>query len=297
MSTATTTESCVQSLSLPNHFICLCVQRLLEVCTHAGVGDTVLISWNGMTAKEALALPIEVAKVVGDIIHCDRDVDDIHPISFVCPKNSSGALLADACKDGLCGHLEFPEMAVHVAAILQDEVQSPVKHACQMKLSLPNRCVPPNREGRYKITTFRAKRSSYGKPWYDTMRYRFTTTASADDGGVSIDGVGYGRCVCFYEDGSGTIGAILRCYNPFSAAVANGGVATRREHAPVLYDDVAQLAPLHLMDLNDRYSYIRVEANCILNGGFVLADPCVTNKYWIVQGHREKEIYLRHNGG
>jgi hypothetical protein len=164
---------------------------------------------------------------------------------------------------------EFPEMAVHVAAILRAEVPSPVKYACQMKLSLPNWCVPPHREGGYKTATFHAKRCTYGKPWYDTIRYRFSTTAFADDGGASVDGVGYGRCVCFYEDGACTIGASLRCYNPFSAIIANGGVATRREHAPELYDDVAQLAPLHLMDLRDRYSYIRVETNYTLNGGFV----------------------------
>ena len=284
-------------LCLPRVFTFLSSFSACWKCVHAGVGNTVLLSWNGMTAKEALALPVEEAKVVGDIILCDRDVEDIHPIMFVCKKNSAGALLEDICKEGRCGHLEFPEMAVHVAAILRDEVPSPVKYACQMKLSLPNRCVPPNREGRYKTTTFRAKRHSYGKPWYDTIRYHFSTTASAEDGSAPVDGVGYGQCAYFYEDGAGKIGAILRCYNPFSAVVASGGTATRREHAPELYDDVAQLAPLHLMDLRDRYSYIRVETNCILNGGFVLEDPSITNKHWIVQGHREKEIYLRHNGG
>ena len=251
-----------------------------------------------MTAKEALALPLEEPKVVGEVFlcFCEED-DDTQPVLFTCPRSTSGILIDDLCKAGHCCHLEFPEMASHVTSLLRDEVAAPVKVGSQMKLSLPNRCVPPNREGRYTTTTFRAKRSYHGKPWYDTIRYRFESV-SVDGSGESVEGIGYGRCVCFYEDGDGNVGVILRCYNPFCSAASLGGASSRRSAlAPELFDYDAQLAPLHLMNLSDRYSYMRINIDCILNGGFVLADPIAENKHWVVQGHREKCIYLSRNGG
>ena len=249
-----------------------------------------------MTAKEASEIPMDEPKVVGDVQWCFTGGEVTLPDIFVCPRDDAGVLKDDLCKVGHCCHLEHPAMAPHVLSLLRQGVVAPVKVGSQMKITLPNRCVPPNREGRYTTTTFRAKRTFHGKAWYDTIRYRFVEN-SIEEPGVPVQGLGYGRCVCFYEGADGKVGVILRCYNPFVALVSAVGTTRRRTLAPELFDYDSQLAPVHLMEVTDRYSYMRVDLDCIVNGGLVLADPIVHNKFWIVQGHREKGIYLAHNGG
>ena len=41
-------------------------QQLQELCAHAGIGDTLLQSWSGLTAKKAMSMPEEGPSLVGD---------------------------------------------------------------------------------------------------------------------------------------------------------------------------------------------------------------------------------------
>jgi hypothetical protein len=173
------------------------------------------------------------------------------------------------------------------------DLQFPARVGTQLKISLPNRGVPHGHPGRDVPVTFRAVKSYREKRWYeDCMRYYYVMEGSD---GMDTTGVGYGRCVCFLEDLNGAISVVLRCYIPYNVDVAEG----RAKPAKVVvdtFDSVTQLVPLLLCRLDSIESYVLVPESGLLNGGFILQDPAIKNKHWVVQGCREKQIFLNHNG-
>jgi hypothetical protein len=256
----------------------------LELCSHAGVGDTLLQSWDGISASQALGKPKAVTKLVGKDCVC---LDHADLAEFLLDKEK----LIDEVPLFM---LEYPEMKKQLAdKLLEQKVPFPIRFASQMKMSVPNRGIPPNGLCRDEDVTFRATKKHLGKPWYDTIRYNYVMP---DSQGVEKEHLAYGRCVCFLQDSTGAHSVILRCYSPYVAAVAVGGKAPA-SHVPDTFDHVAQLVPLHLAAVGELYSYIWVKVEAIVNGGFVLADPLVPNKYWVQQGHRESRIFQEFSGG
>jgi hypothetical protein len=244
-------------------------KRLSELCAHAGIGDTLLQSWEGISANQALEKSAAVTKLVGKDYLCTHFADVRS--SFLD-------------REAMIDFLEHPEMGTHVAALLlQHEVPFPIRFASQLKMSVQNRGVPEGGMCRDCDVTFRASKKMYGKPWYDTVRYNYVMT---DPEGVDQWFLAYGRCVLFLEDSSGLHSMILQCYNPYIKEVAAGGLAPNRHVADTL-DRVAQLVPLHLAALNRFDSYMWITEEAVVNGGFILEDPHITNKHWVQQGHRE----------
>jgi hypothetical protein len=243
------------------------VKRLLELCVHAGVGDTLLQSWDGMSAKSARDLPSAQTILRGATLSCVDGPPEV---------------------PSLQAFLEYPTMTPHVLTLLRDvSISYPIHIGSQMKMNLFHRGVPLGCEGRDYTVTFRATKHFHGKPWYDTMRYCYAMPNANDT-------LAYGRCVCFVEDAGGRFFVILRCYNPYIREVANGGAAPRSHRVEHL-DREVQLVPLHLAEENDVVSYMLVAEESIINGGFILQDPSVLNKHWVVQGVRECRAYLEHN--
>jgi hypothetical protein len=256
------------------------LKRLLELCGHAGITDTLLQTWDGISANQALGKPPAETKLVGRTCVC-------HVFDELAPYLSH--------KDHLLDFLEYSEMGTHVhALVLKHNVPFPIRFASQMTMSIPNRGIPPNYVCRDHDTTFRAKKVHYGKPWYDTIRYNYEL--EDPDGGTNPLTLAYGRCVCFLEDHDEVRYVVLRCYNPYIAQVAEGGVAPTK-HVPPTLDRVAQLVPLHLAAVGETYSYMLVKEAAIINGGFILEDPHVTNKHWVQQGCREARVFQKYNGG
>jgi hypothetical protein len=179
------------------------------------------------------------------------------------------------------------------ALLLEKEVPFPIIFAKQMKMSVENRGKPEKELCRDCDTTFRACKTLYGNPWYDTIRYNYSMP---DPQGNDKDYLAYGRCVCFLKDGSGVYSVILRCYNPYIEEVALGGKEPFR-HVADTFDHVAQLVPLHLAAVKESYSYIWVKEEAIVNGGFILEDPTVINKHWVQQGYREGRKFQEFNSG
>lgn len=234
---------------------------------HAGVGDTLLQSWDGMSAKSARELPTARTSLPGATLSCLHEPPDAQ---------------------GLQDFLEYPRMTEHVITLLRDaSITYPINICSQMKMNLSNRGVPVGCEGRDYTVTFRAMKRYRGRPWYDTMRYCYAIPDANDT-------LAYGRCVCFIEDADGRFFVILRCYNPYIREVANGGFAPRSHRVEHL-DREVQLVPLHLAEENKLVSYMLVAEESIINGGFILKDPTVLNKHWVVQGFRESRAYLDHN--
>ena len=251
----------------------------MELCSHAGEGDTLLQSWDGISASQALGKPKATTKLVGKDCVC-ADHADLAPF------------LLD--EEKLMGLLEYPEMKEQVAdLLLAQEVPFPIRFASQMKMSVQNRGIPPGGICRDEDVTFRATKKHLGKPWYDTIRYNY---AMPDSEGVTKEYLAYGRCVCFLEDSTGTHSVILRCYNPYVREVAGGGTAPAR-HVPDTFDHIAQLVPLHLAAVGELYSYMWVKEEAIVNGGFILTDPQVPNKHWVQQGPREGRIFQEFSSG
>jgi hypothetical protein len=249
------------------------------LCAHAGIGDSLLLSWEGISANEALGQAPAVTKLVGK--------------EYLCPHYADLArYLLD--KEQMKDYFEYPEMEARVTALLlQNEVPFPIIFAKQMKLSVQNRGKPVKELCRDCDTTFRACKNLYGNPWYDTIRYSYSMP---DPQGNDKDYLAYGRCVCFLKDGSGVYSVILRCYNPYIEQVALGGKQPFRHVADTL-DHVAQLVPLHLAAVKEAYSYMWVKEEAIVNGGFILEDPTVMNKHWVQQGYREGCKFQEFNGG
>jgi hypothetical protein len=188
--------------------------------------------------------------------------------------------------------LEYPGMVPHVMSLLRThDIAFPITIGSQLKISLPNRGIPHGCLGRDNTITFRAMKKFHGKPWFDSMRYHYTMTVD----GVEETGLGYGRCVCFVLGTQGGIFIVLRCYVPYNEMEA-GGLDTPARHVVETYDYSTQLAPVLLSRLDSIDSYMLVPVEALLNGGFILKDPCIMNKHWVIQGHREKEVFLNHNG-
>lgn len=226
-----------------------------------------------MSAATAMAIPPAVTHIVGDGLwyHADMPLD-----------------MRELVKS-----LEFPEMGALVANLLRENaVPLPIQFGSQLKMALPNRGVKQGMMGRDHNITFRSKRMLYGKPWYDTILYNYQMPDREGQGAVEIDGLGYGRCVCFLEDGNGCHYVILRCYNPYIREVACGG-RPPRGHVPDTMDRETQLVPLHLAKVGLATSYMLVAEEAIINGGFILEDPQVENKHWVVQGHREGLVFQK----
>ena len=157
---------------------------LLELCGHAGITDTLLQTWDGISASQALGKRAAETKLVGRTCVCP-EFDDL------------AAYLLD--EEKLLHLLEYPEMGVHVIALLlNNSVQFPIRFANQMTMSIANRGIPPNYVCRDHDTTFRAKKKHHGNPWYDTIRYTYELENPL--GGTNAVTLGYGRCVCFLED-------------------------------------------------------------------------------------------------
>jgi hypothetical protein len=124
------------------------------------------------------------------------------------------------------------------------------------------------------------------------MRYYYAMShVNSED----THGLGYGRCVCFVEDADAQHYVILRCYNPYNVDVASGRQLPRGVVVETV-DRISQLVPLLLAELGAIDSYMWVPVSSILNGGFILKDPHVYNKHWVVQGFREGNIFQAHNG-
>lgn len=252
---------------------------MLELCAHADIGDSLLQSWDGISASEALGKPKAGTKLVGEDCVCLFHAD-----------------VAASFQDGqkMKNILEYPEMEEQVAHLLLAEgVSFPIRLASQMKMSIQNRGIPQNGVCRDVDVTFRATRQFLGNPWYDTIRYYYSMP---DAEGVSNDYLAYGRCVCFLQDSQEQHFVILQCYNPYVAQVAGGGTAPSHHIADTM-DRVTQLVPLHLAAVGKLYSYMLVPEEAIVNGGFILADPHVRNKHWVQQGHRESLIFQEFSTG
>jgi hypothetical protein len=277
------------------------------LCAHAGFGDTLLHSWQGMSAQKALGRPEAPTQLAGMSLFLTDRVEPAafaklmefpHLLSDEVDKLDAVAKLLkfpDIVRHpvnllALAKLLEFPGMVPHVMSLLRThDISFPITIGSQLKISLPNRGIPHGCLGRDSTITFRAMKRFHGKPWFDSMRYHYTMTRD----GVEETGLGYGRCVCFVLDAAGEMYIVLRCYIPYY----NDDLDTPARHVVETYDYSTQLAPLLLSRLDSIDSYMLVPVGALLNGGFILKDPRIKNKHWVIQGHREKEVFLNHNEG
>jgi len=251
-------------------------QQLQELCAHAGIGDTLLQSWNGMTAEKALAMRMDETTLMGKKTTLER-LAHLSTVDF--------------------DDFEYKGSVVDVKDLLRAQnIRFPVSLASAMKLSLPNRCVPANSVGRDTMVTFRAKAKFHGSPWYDVMRYYY----KMDLDGTEVDGVMYGRCVCFLSDATGKHYAVLRSYDwydgPPVVDTRKKGANAREKKTPKrrleILDPLLQMVPLQLSNV-----YVLAEEEAILNGGLILEDPLEMGKYWAVQGVRELNAFMSSNLG
>jgi hypothetical protein len=251
-------------------------QQLQELCAHAGIGDTLLQSWSGLTAKKAMSMPEEGPSLVGDTTVLER-------LSYVQEANHPD--------------FEYPECQEILQELLcSRKLPFPVVLGSAMKLTLPNRCVPDNENnagvGRLRPVTFRAKTKFHGSSWYDVMRiyYEWGDTAV-------VSSLGYGRCVCFLRDANGQYYAMLRWYDFYQEPVQTKRRANPSLKKPMeILDPLLQMVPLHLQPVKNADSYVLAEVRSIINGGLILEDPLEQGKYWAVQGVRELRAFLNANG-
>jgi hypothetical protein len=252
-------------------------QQLQELCAHAGIGDTLLQSWNGLTAQKALAMGVDEPSLVAKSKTVLQRLTQMSSVAYE--------------------DFEYSGSMETVKALLRDEkINFPVVLSSSMKLSLPNRCVPANSVGRDRTVTFRAKAKFHGSPWYDAMRYYY----KMDLDGREVEGVMYGRCVCFLSDATGKHYAVLRSYDWYDGPPeenpnpAKKSGKAKRNKTPKkrleILDPLLQMVPLKLSNV-----YVLAETQAILNGGLIVEDPLEKGKYWAVQGVRELNAFMASN--
>lgn len=246
---------------------------LLELCAHAGVGDTLLQAWSGVPdITAANKKPGETAMKGPSIV--------LQRMSYV----DEEALYKD---------FEYANTVAILKDLLREEnIPFPVKVGSQLKMSIRNRCLPQTCVGHYQPVTFRAKANFHGSPWYDTMRYLY----KMGEGDAEIEGIGYGRCVCFLTDAVGQHYALLRSYAWYDdePAVQTKGKKKQKRNVEIL-DPLLQMVPFYLTAKEDTRSYVLARTDAIINGGLMLADPLAKGKYWAVQSARELSVLMTRN--
>ena len=151
------------------------------MCAHAGFGDTLLHSWQGMSAQKALGRPEAPTQLAGMSLFLTDRVEPAafaklmefpHLLSDEVDKLDAVAELLnfpDIVRHpedllALAKLLEFPGMVPHVMSLLRTQnISFPITIGSQLKISLPNRGIPDGCLGRDNAVTFRAMKQFHGK--------------------------------------------------------------------------------------------------------------------------------------